>query len=57
MNNELERIWKDAAVIWFTVILGTLLEVEKNHEKLVGISDLWAEIILSRDVPDTKQGS
>ena len=43
MNNELERMWKEAVVALFEVL--PLLEMtEKNYRKLGRITDLRVEI-------------
>jgi len=43
VNNELERMWKEAVVALFEVL--PLLEVtEKNYKKLGRVTDLQVEI-------------
>jgi hypothetical protein len=45
MNNELERIWKEAVVAYFNVLSRHLPgEAEENYEKSVRFAGLQAEI-------------
>jgi CO dehydrogenase nickel-insertion accessory protein CooC1 len=45
MNNELERMWKEAVVVKFEAILHHVSEgTEENHDTFIRISSLEAEI-------------
>jgi len=45
VNNELERMWKEAVVASFEVLPLNFLEVtEKNYKKLGRMTDLRVEI-------------
>jgi hypothetical protein len=45
MNNESERMWKEAVSVQFKVLSQDLPEgTEVNHEKRVRIAGLWARI-------------
>jgi hypothetical protein len=53
VNNELERIWKEAGM------LGTIWDLEpgvpeESHQRLARITGLRAEI-LTRDLPNMKE--
>jgi hypothetical protein len=55
MNNELEKLWKEAVVAKFKVQFRHMHEgTEKNRKNLVRIAGIWVEI-WTRDLPNTKR--
>jgi hypothetical protein len=55
VNDDLERIWKEAVVAWFKVLYRHSSEgTDEGHEIYVRIAGLRAKI-WTRDFPNTKQ--